>query len=78
MPHHRTQDRPDPVGVLVIRASVEDHDGPRLVVHLLEVNLPLPDRTVGTVTSASATLALVAEWLDSLGARGSDAGVTTQ
>ena len=65
--------------MLVIRASVEDHDGPQLLVHLVEVNLPLPDRKVGIVTSAPAALGLVAEWLDALMARGTgDAGVMTQ
>jgi hypothetical protein len=54
------------VGVLVIRASVEDHDGPRLLVHLVEVRLRLPDRTVGVVSSAPAALDLVREWLEAL------------
>jgi hypothetical protein len=60
------QQRENPVGVLVIRASVEDLDELRLLVHIVEVNPPLPDRKVGIVSSAQAAVALVGEWLDSL------------
>jgi hypothetical protein len=60
------QQRDAAVGVLVIRASVEEHDGPHLLVQVIEVSLPLPDRRVGIVGSSQAAAVLVRDWLDAL------------
>lgn len=68
------QSRENPIGVLVIRASVEDRDARRLLVHLVEVNPPLPDRRIGLVSSAPAAVTLVGEWLDSLVAQSTRGG----
>jgi len=60
------QQRENTVGVLVIRASVEEHDGQQLLVQVVEVSLPLPDRMLGVVGSSQAAAAIVGEWLDAL------------
>jgi hypothetical protein len=61
--------RQDRIGVLIIRAFVEE--GPRraLLVQLLEVNPASPDRVIGIVNSSSAACRLVGQWLDALDER---------
>jgi hypothetical protein len=53
----------DRIGLLVIRAFIEDG---RLLVKLLEVNSPGPDRIIGIVDTSAAASRLVADWLISL------------
>jgi hypothetical protein len=62
----------DRIGVLVVRATVDERPMRTLVVQLLEVNAHKPDRVVGIVDSSSAASRLVGQWLDRLAA-----GVTT-
>lgn len=52
------------MGVLVVRAFVEEAPARRVLVELLEVNVP--DRVLGIVDSSPAAARLVGEWLDSL------------
>jgi hypothetical protein len=54
------------MGLLVIRASVEDSTRRTLLVQLLEVSPEGPDRVIGVVNSSSAASRLVGRWLDSL------------
>jgi hypothetical protein len=56
------------MGLLVIRASVEE--GPRrtLLVQVLEVTPTSPDRIIGIVSSSAAASRLVGQWLDALAA----------
>jgi hypothetical protein len=54
------------MGLLVIRASVEQDRERRLVVQVIEVNSKRPDRVIGAVSTSKAAARLVAEWLDSL------------
>jgi hypothetical protein len=60
------EQRQDRIGLLVIRASVEDGPRPTLLVQLLEVNPVNPDRVIGIVNSSSAASRLVGQWLDAL------------
>jgi len=54
----------DRIGLLIVRAFVEETPGRRVLVELLEVNAP--DRVLGIVDSSHAAARLVGEWLDSL------------
>ena len=57
----------DRIGLLVIRAFVEDDRRHRLLVEILEVNPPPSlDRIIGIAGSASAASLLIREWLDAL------------
>jgi hypothetical protein len=56
----------DRIGLLVIRAFIEDGPRRRLLVKLLEVNSPGPDRIIGIVDSSAAASRLVGDWLISL------------
>jgi hypothetical protein len=52
--------------LLVIRAFIEDTRHRRLLVKLIEVNPPGPDRIIGIVDSAAAASRLVTDWLNAL------------
>ena len=52
--------------MLVVRAFVTDFPDRRLLIRLLEVNPPGPDRVVGTVDTSGAAVELLAKWLDAL------------
>jgi hypothetical protein len=56
----------DRVGVLVVRAFIEEGGSGPILVKLLEVNSPGPDRVIGIVDSSATASRLVADWLDSL------------
>jgi hypothetical protein len=58
--------RQDRIGVLVVRAFVTDVPHRRLLVRILEVDPPGPDRVVGTVDTASAAAELLARWIQTL------------
>jgi hypothetical protein len=58
--------RRDRIGLLVVRAIVEENPRRRLLVRLLEVNLPGPDRLVGVADSSETAARLFGSWLDSL------------
>jgi hypothetical protein len=60
------KERKDRIGLLVIRAFVEEDRRRRLLVELLEVNPPSADRVIGIVDSSAAASRLVGAWLDSL------------
>ena len=69
--------RPPPREYVVGRVPEQDNpmrvaielDGPRrLLVHLVEVNPPQPERQVGIVSSVQAAVALVGEWLEAFAA----------
>lgn len=64
--------------MLIVRAFVEESRRPRLLVQLLEVNLPGPDRVIGIVESSSAACRLVGQWLGSLEADPADSGAPGQ
>jgi hypothetical protein len=68
--------RQEQMGVLVVRAFVEPGPGRRLLVQLIEVCAPGPDRVIGTVDSADAASRLVGDWLGSLERKGSVGGGT--
>lgn len=56
--------RQDRIGLLVVRASVERGLG--LVVQLLDVDPPRPDRVVGLADSPETACRLLSEWLEAL------------
>jgi hypothetical protein len=58
--------RRDRIGLLVVRAIVESRPPRRLLVRLLEVNLPGPDRVVGVADSSETASHLLSLWLDAL------------
>jgi hypothetical protein len=61
-----SEQQEDRIGLLVIRAFIEDSRRRRLLVKLLEVNPPGPDRVIGIVDSAAAASRLVNDWLNAL------------
>lgn len=56
----------DRVGLLVVRAFVDEGSRRRLVVRLLEVSPPGPDRVLGVTASSRTAARIVGRWLDSL------------
>jgi hypothetical protein len=58
--------RQDRIRVLVVRAFVTDVPDRRLLVRILEVDPPGPDRVVGTVDTAGAAAELLARWIQAL------------
>jgi hypothetical protein len=72
--------RQDRIGILVVRAFVEEGRRRTILIRLLEVDPPGPDRVIGTASSPKATARLVERWLESLrvdsrGAGGTQRGV---
>jgi len=58
------QQSEDRIGVLVVRASVEHGHG--LVVQLLDVDPPRPDRVIGIAESTATACHLLNAWLETL------------
>ena len=52
--------------MLVVRAFVTDVPHRRLLIRILEVDPPGPDRVVGTVDTPDAAVELLAGWLAAL------------
>lgn len=52
--------------MLVVRAFVTNTPIRRIVVRLLEVDPPGPDRVVGTVDTPEAAVELIAKWIEAL------------
>jgi hypothetical protein len=68
--------RQDRIGLLVVRAFVEEGRKRTILIRLLEVDPPGPDRVIGTAISPKAAARLVERWLDSLRVGSSGAGDT--
>jgi hypothetical protein len=58
--------RQDRIGLLVVRAFVEEGKRRTLLVRVLEVNPPGPDRVLSVTGSSRTASRVVGRWLDSL------------